>query len=105
MAQKIRYFARDDMCIFPIFNIFNFGAFLVLKLITCFFLEMPHFFMLVFPKMPQFQNQMGKKWGISGKNAYAITCKISPPHTFLGISRNPSVFTFESSLIHLIFNF
>ena len=40
-------------------------------------------------EMPQkvcggyFQNQMGK-WGISKTNAYAITCKISPQHTFLG---------------------
>ena len=51
-----RYFALDDICIFfwnaPKSSIFNFGAFPVLKLITCFFLEMPHFF--VFPEMPHF---------------------------------------------------
>ena len=86
---------------------------------------MPHFFMLVFPKMPQFQNQMGKMghfrkneykkvghfekkardrfenekrteneyvrfWGISGKIAYALTCKIPPSKAFWGISRYPS---------------
>ena len=27
-------------------------------------------------------------WGISGKNSYAISCKIYPPHTLWGISRN-----------------
>ena len=31
-------------------------------------------------------------WGISGKIAYAVTCEISPPQTFWGISRHPPLF-------------
>ena len=52
----------------PKSNILIFGSFLVFKSITCFFLEMPHFFMFEIPEMPpghfsRFQNQVG----ISGK--------------------------------------
>ena len=35
------------------------------------------------------ENEYVRFWGISGKNAFAITCKIYPPHTFWGISRYP----------------
>ena len=62
-----RYFSRESICNFswnaPKSNIFIFGSFLVFKSITCFFLEMPHFFLFVFPEMPHFshfQNQIGK---------------------------------------------
>ena len=55
---------------------------------------MPHFFLFVFPEMPHFshfQNQKGnvRFWGISGKIAYALTCKIPPSKAFWGISWYP----------------
>ena len=35
------------------------------------------------------ENEYVLFWDISKTNAYAITCKIYPPHTFWGISRYP----------------
>ena len=52
------YFSRESICIFSWnaskSNILIFGSFLVFKSITCFFLEMLHFFVFVFPEIPHF---------------------------------------------------
>ena len=101
-----------------------FQCFYRFKIDHVFFLEMPHFFMFVFPEMPHFSHlilklghfrknehekvghfekkhvinfktekapklNMSDFWAFQEKNAYAITWKISPPHPFWGISRNP----------------
>ena len=64
-----RYLARDSICICFVSksNIFMFGDFPDLKLVTCFFLEISYFFMFENLEMPNFfhfQNQM-RKWGVS----------------------------------------
>ena len=52
------YFAREDICSkmvkCPKLNIFIFASFPVLILITCFFLDMPHFFKFDNLEMPHY---------------------------------------------------
>ena len=78
----------------PESNSFNFSLFSDRNLITCFFRNAPIFYARFFWNAP-FSSQ--KKWNCSifghfRKNAYAITWKIYPPHTFWGISSNPPYF-------------
>ena len=70
-----RYFSRESYAYFswnaPKSKIFIFGSFLVLKLITCFFLEMPHFSYLILKmgKMGHFRKNEHKKVGHFEKKA------------------------------------
>ena len=87
----------------PKSNSFSFSLFSVRKLNTCLIFEMPHFFKLEIFEMPHFRMNIGSNasnvwnrkkrktetvrfWGISKIYANAITCKISLPQTFWGIS-------------------
>ena len=78
------YFSREAICILfwnaPNSNNFIFGSFLVLKLVTCLFFEMPHFSVVkngAFRKIDTWlvlKREMNRKWNCSNLGHFKIKC-------------------------------